>query len=182
MKVRGDDILEGDHLFVALFDGISSFSKDFLKTLTEMGSIHWVGVQTWLRSSHEGKRWWYPRGGSFVCGSFWQNFLLFWGLFKKNYRDGFYTLGRSTNSNQHSANIAHTQPVLSFPALFNLPLCTLCQGKQIKYIWFIISFKCFIAFVVEQPCVRLRGGQCFSPQKIPSWEGKMRRRLGGSAP
>ena len=71
-------------------------------------------------------------------------------------------------SHQHSAKIAHTQPVLSFPALFNLPLCTLCQGKQIKYIWFIISFKCFIAFVVEQPCVRLRGGQCFSPQKIPS--------------
>ena len=117
MKVRGDDILEGAHSFVALFG---------------------------------------------------QNLLLFGELFENTYRDGFYTLGRSTNSNQHSANIAHTQPVLSFPALFNLPLCTLCQGKQIKYIWFIISFKCFIAFVVEQPCVRLRGGQCFSPQKIPS--------------
>ena len=54
MKVGGDDILEVDHLFVALFDGISSFLEAFFKTLTEMGSIHWVGVQTWLRSIYEG--------------------------------------------------------------------------------------------------------------------------------
>ena len=56
MKVRGDDTLEGAHLFVALFDGISSILGGFLETLAEMGSIHWVGVQTWLRSSYEGKR------------------------------------------------------------------------------------------------------------------------------
>ena len=56
MKVRDDDTLEGAHSFVALFEGISPISRHFLGTLTEMGSIHWVGVQTWLRSSHEGKR------------------------------------------------------------------------------------------------------------------------------
>ena len=66
MKVRGDDTLEGAHSLSRFLRQISSFSGDFLKTLTEMGSIHWVGVQTWLWSSHEGKRWWHPRGGSFV--------------------------------------------------------------------------------------------------------------------
>ena len=35
---------------------ISSFSGDFLKTLSETASIQWVGVQTWLQSSHAGKR------------------------------------------------------------------------------------------------------------------------------
>ena len=56
MKVRNDDTLEGAHSFVALFGGISPILCHFLGTLTEMGSIHWVGVQTWLRTSHEGKR------------------------------------------------------------------------------------------------------------------------------
>ena len=32
---------------------ISIVSGDFLRILTEMGSIHWVGVQTWLRGSHK---------------------------------------------------------------------------------------------------------------------------------
>jgi len=34
--------LEGAHLLWQ----ISSFSRHFLETLTETGSIHWVGVQT----------------------------------------------------------------------------------------------------------------------------------------
>ena len=56
MKVRDDDNLEGAHSFVAPFEGISPILNHFLGKLTEMGSIHWVGVQTWLRSSHEGNR------------------------------------------------------------------------------------------------------------------------------
>ena len=56
MKVRGDDTLEGAHSLSRFLREISSFSGDFLKTLSETGSIHWEGVQTWLRSSHEGKR------------------------------------------------------------------------------------------------------------------------------
>ena len=55
MNVRGDDHLEGAHLFVALFDGISHISGDFLETLAEMGSIHWVGVQTWQYSAKIGQ-------------------------------------------------------------------------------------------------------------------------------
>ena len=43
MKERGDDHLEGAHLFVALFDGISPISRYFLETFAEMGSIRWVG-------------------------------------------------------------------------------------------------------------------------------------------
>ena len=38
-----------------------------------------------------------------------------------------------------------------------------------KYIWLNI-FNVLLHPVSEQPCVRLRGGQCFSPQKIPSFE------------
>ena len=36
-----------------------------------------------------------------------------------------------------------------------------------KYIWLNL-FNVSLRSVGEQPCVRLRGGQCFSPQKIPS--------------
>ena len=50
------DHLEGAHSLSRFLGQISSFSGDFLETLTETGSIHWVGVQTWLQSSHEGKR------------------------------------------------------------------------------------------------------------------------------
>ena len=42
--------------FAQILGQISSFSRHFLETLTETGSIHWVGVQTWLQSTHEGKR------------------------------------------------------------------------------------------------------------------------------
>ena len=41
-------------MFVRFLRQISSFSRYFLETLTEMVSIHLVGVQTWLQSSHEG--------------------------------------------------------------------------------------------------------------------------------
>ena len=77
MKVRGDDHLEGVHSLCHFLREISSFLCHFLETLTETGSIHWVGVQTWLRSTHEGKRWWPPRGGSFVVTLFEGNLLLF---------------------------------------------------------------------------------------------------------
>ena len=36
-------------------------------------------------------------GGSFVVTLFKANLLLFGGLFKNTYRDGFYTLSRCTN-------------------------------------------------------------------------------------
>ena len=55
MKVRGDDTLEGAHSLSHFLRQISSFSCHFLETFTETGSIHWVGVETWLQSSHEGK-------------------------------------------------------------------------------------------------------------------------------
>ena len=45
MNVKDNDTLKGAHSFVALFQEIS---LHFLGTLTEMGSIYWVGVQTWL--------------------------------------------------------------------------------------------------------------------------------------
>ena len=37
-----------------------------------------------------------------------------------------------------------------------------------KYIWLNL-FNVSLRSVGEQPCVRLRGGQCFSHQKIPSY-------------
>ena len=37
-----------------------------------------------------------------------------------------------------------------------------------KYIWLNL-FNVSLRTVGEQPCVCLRGGQCFSPQKIPSF-------------
>ena len=95
--------LEGAHSFARFWRQISSFSRHFLETLTETGSIHWVGVQTWLwssheetwlQSTHEGKRWWPPRRGSFVVPLFKGNLLLFVPLFGNTYRDGFNTLGR----------------------------------------------------------------------------------------
>ena len=54
IKVRGDGQLGGAHSLCLFWREISSFLCHFLETLTETGSIHWVGVQTWLRSSHEG--------------------------------------------------------------------------------------------------------------------------------
>ena len=77
IKVRGDDHLEGAHSLCHFWREISSFLRHFLETLTETGSIHWVGVQTWLQSTHEGKRWWPPRGGSFIVSLFEGNLLLF---------------------------------------------------------------------------------------------------------
>ena len=77
IKVRGDDHLEGAHSLCHFWREISSFLCHFLETLTETGSIHWVGVQTWLQSTHEGKRWWPPRGGSFIVSLFEGNLLLF---------------------------------------------------------------------------------------------------------
>ena len=56
MKVRGDDHLGGARSLSRFLRQISSFSGDIMKTLSEMGSIHWVGVQTWLQSSHARKR------------------------------------------------------------------------------------------------------------------------------
>ena len=94
MKVRGDDTLEGARSLLHFLRQIFSFSRHFLETLTETGSIHWVDVQTWLQSSHEGKRWWHPRGGSFVCAVLESNLLVFVPLFENTYRDGFYTLDR----------------------------------------------------------------------------------------
>ena len=82
MKVRGYDTLEGAHSLWRFWREISSFSGDFLKTLTDMGSIHLVGVQTWLRRSHAGKKWWHPRGGSFVVMLLKGNLFLFGDFLK----------------------------------------------------------------------------------------------------
>ena len=75
-----------------------------------MVSIHWVGVQTWLHSSHEGKRWWHPRGGSIVVTLFEGNLPHFALLFGNTYSDGFYTLGRCTTDHQLGAHTVGRRP------------------------------------------------------------------------
>ena len=76
---------------------ICIISRYFLGTLAEMGPIHWVGVQTWLQSIHEGKWRWPPRGGLFVVTLFKANLHHFAALFGNTDSYGFYTLGRCTN-------------------------------------------------------------------------------------
>ena len=82
----------GGSFVCALFDGICLVSHFFSEALTETSSVHRVGVQTWLRSSHEGNKRWPSRGGLIRLRSFWWNLPRFALL----YRDGFYTLGRCT--------------------------------------------------------------------------------------
>jgi len=77
MKERGDDHLEGAHSLCHFKREISHISWDFWGTLTEMGSIHCTGVETWL-----------------LLG---ENLPHFGGLLGTTYRDGFYTLGKCTN-------------------------------------------------------------------------------------
>ena len=81
MNVRGDDHLKGSHSLCHFLGQICLVSRYFLGTLAERVSIHWIGVQSWLRSSHEYKRWWPPRGGSFFVPLFEANLLLFALLF-----------------------------------------------------------------------------------------------------
>ena len=51
--------LEGAHSFVPFWSQISSFSRYFLKTLTETGSIHWVGVSyIFGKLMTNGMQWW----------------------------------------------------------------------------------------------------------------------------
>ena len=59
MKVRGNDTLEGAHSFAWFWTQISSFSRHFLETLTETGSIHWVGVSyIFGKLMTNGMQWW----------------------------------------------------------------------------------------------------------------------------
>ena len=71
--------------------------RHFLGKLTDMGPIHWVGVQTWLWSRHEGKWRWPPRGGSFFVTLFDANLHHFAPFFGQTDRYGSYTLGRCRN-------------------------------------------------------------------------------------
>ena len=78
MKVSGDDHLEGARLLSPFSMKICIILGHFLETLTNMGHINWVGVQTWLQSSHEGHLRWPPIGGSFVVTLFNANLHHFW--------------------------------------------------------------------------------------------------------
>ena len=53
------DHLEGAHSFAQFLRQISSFSCYFLETLTETGSIHWVGVSyIFGKLMTNGMQWW----------------------------------------------------------------------------------------------------------------------------
>ena len=65
MKVSVDSHLEGEFV-VTLLDANLHYLGHFLGTLAEIDPIHWVGVQTWLWSSREGRWRWPPRRGLFV--------------------------------------------------------------------------------------------------------------------
>ena len=75
MKVRDVDHLEGAHLLCHFWREICLVSRFFLGTLTEVGSIHWVGVETCLRSSHEGKGVDHLEGAHSMC-HFWREICL----------------------------------------------------------------------------------------------------------
>ena len=92
MKVRGDDTLEGAHSLSRFLRQISSFSHHFLETLTEMGSIHWVGVQTWMVRGDDILE----KAHSFV--ELFDGISSLSGKFLENtYRDWFYTRGLCTS-------------------------------------------------------------------------------------
>ena len=97
MKVSGDGHLEGARSLSRYLMQICIILGHFLGTLAGMGPIHWVGEQTWLRSIHEGKWRWPPRGGSFVVALFDAYMHNFGLLFGNTDRDGYYTLGMCTN-------------------------------------------------------------------------------------
>ena len=86
MKVGGVGHLEGARSMGHFWGEICLILRHFLGTLTEMGPIHWVYVQTWP-----------PRGGSFNGTLFGGNLHHFAPLFGNTDRDGSYTLGRCTN-------------------------------------------------------------------------------------
>ena len=53
------DHLEGAHSFAQFLGQISSFSRHFLKTLTETGSMHWIGVSyIFGKLMTNGMQWW----------------------------------------------------------------------------------------------------------------------------
>ena len=97
LKVSGDGHLEGARSLWHFSMQICLISCHFLETLAEMGPIHWVGVQTWLRSSHEGKWQWPSRGGSFDVTLFLRHLPYFTLVFGNSDRYWSYTLGMCTN-------------------------------------------------------------------------------------
>ena len=53
------DHLEGAHSFARFWTQISPFSRHFLETLTETGSIHWVSVSyIFGKLMTNGMQWW----------------------------------------------------------------------------------------------------------------------------
>ena len=65
MEVSGDGHLEGARSLSRFSMKICIILRNFLRSLADMGPIHWVGVQTWLRSSREVKwRWYWSPGGA----------------------------------------------------------------------------------------------------------------------
>ena len=103
MNVSGVGHLEGARSLSHYSMQICIILGHFLGTLSERGPIHCVGVQTWLRSSHESRWRWPPKGGPFVATLFNANLPDFAPLFWNSGGDGSYTLGRC-------ANLAAEQP------------------------------------------------------------------------
>ena len=97
MKVNDNGHLEGARSLSRYLMQICIIWGHFLGTLAQMGPLQWVGIQTWLRNSHEGKWQWPPRGGSCVVTLFAANLHHFGPLFGNTGRDGSYTLGRCKN-------------------------------------------------------------------------------------
>ena len=62
MKVTGDGNLKGDRSLSRFSMEICIISGHFFGTLTEIGHIQLVGIQTLLQNSHKGKWRWTPRG------------------------------------------------------------------------------------------------------------------------
>ena len=72
---------------------ICLISCHILGTLTERGTIHWVGVQTWLQSSQAGSRCLPPIGSSFDVPLLGGNLPHFAPHFGNTDRDGYYRRG-----------------------------------------------------------------------------------------
>ena len=97
MKVSCNGHLEGACSLSRYLMQICIILEHFSGTLADMVLLHWVGLQTCLRSSHEGKWRSAPIVGSFDVTIFYANLYPFGLLFGNTGRDGSYTMGRCTN-------------------------------------------------------------------------------------
>ena len=75
MNLRGDDHLEGAHLRWRFIRQIGPISRYFFDTLLHIVSIHWVGVQTWLKAAMN------VRSDDILEGAFWGKSLPFHATF-----------------------------------------------------------------------------------------------------